>query len=182
MTRKGYIVLDRAIRDSVIWESEEPFDIRSAWIDLVMSANYAEGKIVYRNRLTTINRGQFFTSTRKLATRWRWGHGRVLNFLRMLESNGSITVKRNAYGTLITLVNYGLYQDTRSTDRNADANADGTHAERARNKKKTNKTPMEKQEKRPACAEEDDDDGLPAEEAMRQWQASMSSSQTTPSA
>lgn len=39
MADKGWVKIHRAIEDSGIWQHKEPFDKRSAWIDLIMMAN-----------------------------------------------------------------------------------------------------------------------------------------------
>ena len=48
----GWVKIHRQIQDNAIWMSDEPFDSRSAWIDLILMANH-EDKEVYQG-------GQFF--------------------------------------------------------------------------------------------------------------------------
>ena len=38
----GWFKVERAIQDHSIWKSREPFDRRSAWIDLILLANYKD--------------------------------------------------------------------------------------------------------------------------------------------
>ena len=108
---KGWIKLYRSLLDSDIWYGKgQPFDMRSAWIDLLMLANHEDKKIIFDYETVTVERGQFITSVRKLGERWKWGKERTLKYLRLLERSGMITKDSNARRTLITIENYDKYQ------------------------------------------------------------------------
>ena len=64
----------------------------------------------------TIKRGQFLTSVRKLGERWKWGKERTLKFLRLLERLGMVTKDSTKRRTLITIENYGKFQDAEYSD------------------------------------------------------------------
>jgi len=49
--------------------AENPFDKRSAWIDLLMMANHQENKFLLGSELIEIQRGSFVTSELKLMER-----------------------------------------------------------------------------------------------------------------
>ena len=116
-TDKGYIKIYRDIREHWIWE-DKPFDKARAWIDLIMIANHEPRTILFDGILMTINRGQHMTSLMALSERWGWTRSKVKRFLDVLKAEHMINTKRNRHGTLITIVNYGIYQDTRNTKRN----------------------------------------------------------------
>ena len=118
-TDKGYIKIYRDIRDHWVWEIK-PYDKARAWIDLIMIANHEKKTILFDGRLMTIERGQHMTSLKTLAARWGWTRSKVKRFLDVLKSEQMINTKRNRNGTLITIVNYGIYQDSRNTKRNTD--------------------------------------------------------------
>lgn len=118
-TDKGYIKIYRDIRDHWVWEAK-PYDKARAWIDLIMIANHEKKTILFDGRLMTIERGQHMTSLKTLAARWGWTRSKVKRFLDVLKSEQMINTKRNRNGTLITIVNYGIYQDSRNTKRNTD--------------------------------------------------------------
>ena len=118
-TDKGYIKIYRDIRDHWIWEVR-PYDKARAWIDLIMTANHEKKTILFDGRLMTIERGQHMTSLKTLAARWGWTRSKVKRFLDVLKSEQMINTKRNRNGTLITIVNYGIYQGSRNTKRNTD--------------------------------------------------------------
>ena len=45
MDKKGYVFVYRSVKDNWIWNSKEPFDKRSAWIVLILTANHQDKKI-----------------------------------------------------------------------------------------------------------------------------------------
>lgn len=87
---RGWIKLHRQILECDIWigfdeEPDEPFDRRSAWIDLLLRANHRDKEFLFDGQMIVVGRGQLITSVRKLAARWHWGKDKTLRFLRTLE-------------------------------------------------------------------------------------------------
>lgn len=117
MADKGWIKTYRKIQECWIWLEKEPFDKRSAWIDLLLTANHADKKILFNGELITVRRGQILTSIRKLAEKWKWSYDKVLRFLRLIESDGMIKKESDNFRTLLTIENYEVYQDITITDR-----------------------------------------------------------------
>ena len=113
-TDKGYIKVSRDIRDHWIW-TYKPFSPQAAWIDLIMAANHKDKTILFDAHPMEIKRGQYMTSLQSLADRWGWSRGKVRRFLDDLKSEQMISKKRHSNGTLITLIKYGNYQDSRHT-------------------------------------------------------------------
>lgn len=111
---KGYIKIYRQLQDCWIWDSDERHNRRSAWIDLLMLANHADKKILFDNKVITIQRGQYLTSIRKLAERWKWAKSTVTTFLNLLESDNMIKRESDSKRTLITIVNYEVFQEKQS--------------------------------------------------------------------
>lgn len=109
-TEKGFVLLYRDLLDNWIWRSNEPFDKRSAWIDLIFRVNYMDKKIEFNGKIDTIERGEIITSLRDLGARWRWSTKKVSGFLNGLEQDGSIVLERNSRFTRIKLVKYSIYQ------------------------------------------------------------------------
>lgn len=104
----GWIAIDRKIRDHWIWK--DPEQLR-AWIDIIMMANHEQGKVQIDSQIIEVKRGQRWTSEVKLAERFGWSRKRVKKFLNMLQSDGMILQECTNKGTMLTIVNYGLYQD-----------------------------------------------------------------------
>lgn len=109
MSEIGYIKLHRQIQDCWIWDSGK-FDKRSAWIDLLMLANHRDKKIMFDSEYIVITRGQFMTSIRKLSGRWEWSKSAVTAFLNLLEKDSMIKRDSDNRRTLITIINYEVYQ------------------------------------------------------------------------
>ena len=129
MDHKGWIMVHRKIQDCWIWEGEEPFDMRSAWIDLLMMVNHEDKKLFFNGEVEVIRKGQRITSVRTLAERWHWSKNRVLKFLRLLESDRMIKRDSDNHRTLLTIVNYDTYQlrpDTNGTQTGHEEDAEGT--------------------------------------------------------
>lgn len=111
----GWIKLYRDITDHWIWQ-EKPFDKRSAWIDLILMANHKDNKFVFGNELTEVKRGSFITSVRKLCNKWGWSNTKVTSFLQILKNDNMIDFLSDTKKTVVTIVNYGLYQDINDTE------------------------------------------------------------------
>lgn len=109
---KGWITLNRQIVDHWVWKNHE---YAFAWIDLLLMVNHENKKILVNNTPTTIKRGQTLTSIYKLAQRWQWSRKRIYSFLRALEQDGMIKRESTTRYTIVTIVNYGKYQDVGTT-------------------------------------------------------------------
>ena len=109
--QQGYIKLHRQLQDSWIWFDDDKFSKGQAWVDLLMLANHKDNKIPFNGDIIIIKRGQHLTSMRKLASRWNWSISTVSRFLNLLEKDEMIVKNSDTNRTLITIVNYGNYQD-----------------------------------------------------------------------
>ena len=109
---KGWIKLNRQIQDHWIWQNHE---YAFAWIDLLLTVNRSNNKILVDNELVVIKRGQTLTSIYKLAARWGWSRNKTYKFILALEKDGMIKRKSTTHYTMITIVNYGKFQDSKST-------------------------------------------------------------------
>lgn len=124
----GYIKLHRQLQECWVWKDDK-FSRGQAWVDLLLSANHKDKKMLFEGEVITIQRGQLMTSYSKLANRWKWSRQTVMRFLELLESDSMVTKIRNSKGTLLTIVNYDNFQcsDTEhGTLMEHERNADGT--------------------------------------------------------
>ena len=146
--KRGYVLLWRSMQDSEIWDSDDPFDMRSAWIDLIMMAAHKDTSFIMGKTRISILRGQIYTSVRKLAARWRWGKDKTLRFLRLLEDMEMIRRDATVNRTLLTLINYGVLQDPRDSDKdsNEDTNKDTNEDSTAPHTKNVRKNVRKKKE------------------------------------
>lgn len=118
----GWIRVWRRLRDHPFWQEQRRFSKAEAWVDLLMRANFKDGKVLRGNRWIPVRRGQVFATQQELAARWGWDRKTVRAFLKALEADGMIafeTSKQTDTGyTLITIRNYECYQgrDNNGTD------------------------------------------------------------------
>lgn len=114
MAQQGYILLNRSIQDNWLWQ-EYPFSYGQAWIDLLMLANFEDYKTAYKGEIIICKRGDVNYSISYLANRWKWDRKTVRKFLSLLESDGMCITKCTTHRTTITIVNYDVYQFSRTT-------------------------------------------------------------------
>ena len=135
MSEIGWIKLYRQIRENSIWDSEEPFDRRSAWIDLIMMVNHEDKRILFDGKMVTVKAGQKITSVRKLSDRWNWSKNKTLRFLNLLEQENMLIKESDHNRTLLTIVNYGKFQGQWDSDGDTDGDTNrDTHVPQTRNK------------------------------------------------
>lgn len=167
----GWISLERGIRDHWIY-SEKPFSRFKAWIDLILSANFRDKTIMVNGKPFLVRRGSFLTSVRKLSERWGWSKDKTSRFLATLREDGMIETATPP-GTLITIVNYRVYQDRR--DRKSDTNRTRAGRRPDRDQSQENnvitKDNKENKEREFSASENDDDDGMTMEEYDRMREA-----------
>lgn len=107
---EGWISIHRQLQEHWIWKSKEPFDKRSAWIDLLLMANHKTEKIEFDNTIIEVERGQRITSLKHLSDRWNWSRHKVSDFLNRLEQDKMLVQVRDNKKTLISIENYDKYQ------------------------------------------------------------------------
>ena len=109
----GWIKLHRKILDNWIWDDPEKL---RAWLDILLMVNHEDKQIAFNGHIITIHKGQKLTSLMKLADRWGWTRNRVDRFLRLLDEAGMVKANRTPNGTVLTVINWAFYQDTRDSD------------------------------------------------------------------
>lgn len=114
MTKKGWIALHRKIQDHWLWE-DKPFSKQAAWVDMLLLANHDDNKFLFGNELIEVKCGSFITSIEKLKHRWGWSNTKVINFLKLLESDEMVTKKSDTKKTVITIVKYSDYASYEKT-------------------------------------------------------------------
>lgn len=161
----GWIKLHRKLLGTDLW-LKEPFTKGQAWVDLIGLANHEPGFIRVRGNRIEVRRGQVGWSQERLAERWKWSRKKVSNFLRELASDYQVEViaggkpsnesvsqnnpenqptrpgqkngRRNNLSSIITIVNYELYQK-REQQRDPQKNGRRPAEERQKNADKKEK-------------------------------------------
>lgn len=112
---EGWISIHRQLQEHWLWKSKEPFDKRSAWIDLLLMANHQKEKVEFDKDFIEVERGQRITSLEKLAKRWKWSRHKVSDYLNQLEQDGMLVQVRDSKKTLVSIENYDKYQIQKET-------------------------------------------------------------------
>jgi len=120
----GWIKLERVVLDTLIWDNDQPFDDRSAYIDLRLRANYTDRDFRAKKSrdVIHIHENELMTSLGHLAERWHWSKNKVIRYLKMLEDGGFVKVIPYAVGTMIKLENI----DNSRISANDNGTANGT--------------------------------------------------------
>jgi hypothetical protein len=116
---EGWVKLHRKILEHWVWNDDEPYNKRDAWIYLILMANHNGKKVLIDKELVLVNRGEFITSEVKLANEWGWGRDKVRNFLQLLEEDKMIIKKSTTRYTSVTIVNYEFFQSEPTTNNTA---------------------------------------------------------------
>jgi hypothetical protein len=109
----GWICLHRSLAEHQLWLVGR-FTPGQAWVDLLMRANYQDGRVLRGGRWIPVARGQVFTSQKALAARWRWDRKTVRSFLDALKVDAMLAIetsKETDTGyTLLTILNFERFQ------------------------------------------------------------------------
>lgn len=100
----GFVVLYRKFRE---WEWYKNSNTKDVFIELLLTANFKDGKFEGH----TVPRGSVVTSIPNLASAVGLTEMQVRTALKHLKLTGEITVKTTSKFSIITIKNYGYYQD-----------------------------------------------------------------------
>ena len=103
----GWILIHRSILKHWVWLS--PLHTHR-WLYILLNAAYEDRRIEFSNKSFILKRGQLLTTYRTLQAHWKTSSDVVSSFLKMLSYNKMIKVETTKDYTLITVVNYNLYQ------------------------------------------------------------------------
>lgn len=115
-----FLPLNRKIMKHWLWE-DKPFSKGQAWIDLLMLANYTEKKKPVNGEIIIYKRGNVNLSMKQLADRWGWDRRTVKRFLDLLSNDNMVSVDSTTHGTTITIVNYGVFNNSCTTNGTTDS-------------------------------------------------------------
>lgn len=111
----GWFKLHRGWAESMDF-AKEPFTEREAFLWLIEHAAYEPHTRYVNGAPLSLERGQVLASQRNLGDIWKWGRQRVRGFVAKLERLGSITQNSTHGLTILTVCNYGKYQDEQPAD------------------------------------------------------------------
>ena len=118
---QGWIKLHRQIIENEFYFSER-FTKSQAWIDLLLLANHKNHTLFIRGNEINLKRGQLCYSQRTLAQLWGWNERTVKKFLNLLKKREMIHYKSTKVTTVITILNWDLYQSSTEQNTEQDTN------------------------------------------------------------
>ena len=139
----GFIKLNRKLIDS--WIFENP--LYSHWfIFILYQANWKDNnRVVFNGKFTTVKRGEFITSYRKLAaTLPNCSVQRIRTFLKLLEKADTIKLTSTQGVTHISICNYANYQDSQHSKQQSENKSKTVAKKDVEKQKKTEKNKRSK--------------------------------------
>lgn len=112
-SNKGWIKVWRKTLNSEIWESGEPYDRRSAWIELLLMAGHEEDFVVFDGKKRDRLPGQIITSISALSRRFHWSRKKVRSFLGQMGDRHMIRLEGHTRYCLLTIENWDIYQSSK---------------------------------------------------------------------
>ena len=134
----GWIKIHREIQDHWIWQERREFSKLEAWLDILLTVNHADNKVLINNKLYTVKRGESLNSLVTWSKRWNWSKSRVKRFFDLLQKQSMIELKSDQNTTHLTVCNYDSYQGERNTNETQTKrrrNADETQTDTNKNEK-----------------------------------------------
>jgi len=129
----GWIKLHRSLNDHWIYNEKRKFSKLEAWIDILMTVNYEDKKVIVKGKLYDVKRGQSILSLDNWSKRWDWDKSSTRRFFILLQNDSMIDVISDNITTHLTVCNYETYQGER--------NADETQMKHKRNSNENQTTP-----------------------------------------
>ena len=159
MSKDGnWIKVNRGLLEQPFW-NEKPFSKGQAWMDLLLTVHWKNGYDRVGRYKRKAKAGQLWITYQGLADRWGWHKENVRRFLTQLECDATVTLYATAYGTLLTLKNWELYQHGVTDDVTQDVTIPEKPTYKIKNK--------EREEGLPPSGDDDPDDRGMTEEELR---------------
>jgi len=144
---QGWIKLHRKLLDNPIFTKE---GLLQLFIYCLLKANHEEARIIFNNKEEIIGVGQFITGREVLSKDLNVKESTIYKRLKNLEKLGILNIKSNNKFSLVTIVNYTMYQIEES-ESNSKSNNKVTTKEQQSNTNKNDKN--DKNEKKNIYAE-----------------------------
>ena len=106
--KNGFIKLHRSFKDW--YGSSDPYRL-SLWIHILLLANHAPKKWLFKGNPYDVKRGQCITSRKTLSEVSGVSQSKIQRLLVEFEKEGQIEQQTSNISRLITITNYNKYQD-----------------------------------------------------------------------
>jgi DNA replication protein DnaD len=135
----GWIKLYRKLLESSAWKCTTP-EQRCVLVTIMLMANYADNKWLWKGKQFACKKGQFITSLQSLSEKACVSVQSVRSAIYRLKKLEFLTCEPTNTGTLITIVNWDFYQgndEEPNTPPNTPPNKDPTKTQQGPNKDPT---------------------------------------------
>ena len=143
----SWIKLHRSMMDHWLYKEHRPMTRREAWETMLLLVNYEPSKTIINGTLYECDRGQSLLSIGSWADKFLWSIKQVRTFFKLLEKEGMIAVEGLRHTTMLTICNYGLYQDKGRTEGVTEGVTEGEQREQQRATIKEDKEDKEEEDK-----------------------------------
>jgi hypothetical protein len=123
----GWIRLHRQLKENWIWH--DPVKLKW-WLDILLSTNHADNKVLLKGVLVECKRGQCVKSLETWAKDWRTTKKTVSTFFKMLQKEKMLTVESVKISTRITVCKYDSYNNSVNADDPAEETQTTPHSKR----------------------------------------------------
>ena len=145
----GWIKLPRDIVLEPVFQSDQPYCDRAAYIDLLLLANHQTHPLGVGRRILQVQEGEVITSLHKLSKRWNWSKFKVKKFLEMLTALHLANHHSYRTFTRIRLCKWGAYQNGQVTEITAISTTVSTRENTTDQTVKCHSAPTEQTNSRP---------------------------------
>lgn len=114
---EGWISIYRKIQEHWLWTKKRRFSEFEAWMSLLFKANHKATQVMIYKTVVKLKEGSFVTSELKLAEQWSWSRETVRKFLKLLEKEKMLEVKHTTKYTIVSIENWGFYQNPTQQNR-----------------------------------------------------------------
>lgn len=114
----GWIKLYRKILESTVFDNEK---LLKVWIWCLLKATHDEYEQLVGRQIVNLQKGQFVTGRNAASKELKMTPSTTWDYLKILERNRNIDIKSNNKYSIVTIVNWELYQ---SENDNSDIKTD----------------------------------------------------------
>ncbi len=120
---KNFIPINRKIFDNYLWLEKRKYSKFEAWLDLLQMVSFSnDNKNLINGSMCRWGRGQYPISISFLAKRWGWTDKPVRNYVKVLEKESMILLKKENKWTMLTICKYDNYNKTGPSEGKSEGN------------------------------------------------------------
>ncbi|QDW94826.1 DnaD domain-containing protein [Staphylococcus caprae] len=131
----GWIKLHRKLLDSPIFQNEKLFKV---FAYCLMKASHKEHTQLVGRRVVHLKKGQFVFGRKRASEELRLKESTIRDYVKLLENLGTIDIKSDNKFSVITVVNWSIYQTDEEISDNKYDNKSTTNQHQMDNKSTTN--------------------------------------------